>query len=46
LASSGSFISVGVVGILVDFRDWKEYLRSLSDSELTNLQTNTIKALF
>jgi hypothetical protein len=55
-----ALISIGLVGIIVDFRDWqkyfqeriadtiiqREYLKTLDQSELISLQTNSLKAFF
>jgi hypothetical protein len=55
-----ALISIGLVGIIVDFRDWQKYfqkqiaktiiqrnyLETLSDSQLIDLQTDTLKAFF
>jgi hypothetical protein len=55
-----AFISIGIIGIILGFKDWKryfqerlaetivgkDYLNTLSDGELTELQTATLKAFF
>lgn len=55
-----AFISIGLIGIIVDFRDWQEYfqkqiantiiqrsyLNSLNQTQLIDLQIDTLKAYF